>query len=248
MSIIDNIGKLSIAKKEADSKPNSSKRLNNNIKKHENNKKSEKTCQDNSESDKNRTYKDNKEERLLDEGFKLFTKKGIKDTSIQDIVDNANVAKGTFYLYFKDKYELRDILIMKKSQKLFNDALAKLQKSKIADFCDRIIFIIDYVIDELTKNPLLLQFIAKDLGWGVFNKTILNVYSKYEDEENGVYNMFLKGVKENNINLKKPEVTLFMILELVSSTCFTSILYKEPLPIKEYKPFLYEEIRKLIRG
>lgn len=228
MSIIDNISKLSIAKKEADSKPTSSKTLNN--------------------YEKTRTYKDNKEERLLDEGFKLFTKKGIKDTSIQDIVDNANVAKGTFYLYFKDKYELRDILIMKKSQKLFNDALSKLQKSKITDFCDRIIFIIDYVIDELTKNPLLLQFIAKDLGWGVFNKTILNVYSKYEDEENGVYNMFLKGVKENNINLVKPEVTLFMILELVSSTCFTSILYKEPLPIKEYKPFLYEEIRKLIRG
>lgn len=228
MKIIDNIGKLSIAKKGADSKPTSSKTLNNN--------------------EKARTYKDNKEERLLDEGFKLFTKKGIKDTSIQDIVDNANVAKGTFYLYFKDKYELRDILIMKKSQKLFNDALSKLQKSKITDFCDRIIFIIDYVIDELTKNPLLLQFIAKDLGWGVFNKTILNVYSKYEDEENGVYNMFLKGVKENNINLVKPEVTLFMILELVSSTCFTSILYKEPLPIKEYKPFLYEEIRKLIRG
>ncbi len=228
MSIINNIGKLSLAKKEADSKSTSSKIINN--------------------DEKTRTYKDNKEERLLDEGFKLFTKKGIKDTSIQDIVNNANVAKGTFYLYFKDKYELRDILIMKKSQKLFNDALVKLQKSKISDFCDRIIFIIDYVIDELTKNPLLLQFIAKDLGWGVFNKTILNVYSKYEDEENGVYNMFLKGVKENNINLANPEVTLFMILELVSSTCFTSILYKEPLPIKEYKPFLYEEIRKLIKG
>ncbi len=195
-----------------------------------------------------RNYKDNKEERLLDEGYKLFTKKGIKDTSIQDIVDNANVAKGTFYLYFKDKYELRDILIMKKSQKLFNDALKKLQKTKITDFCDRVIFIIDYVIDELTKNPLLLQFIAKDLGWGVFNKTILNVYSKYEDEENGVYDMFIKGTNENNLKLSNPKVTLFMILELVSSTCFTSILYKEPLPIDEYKPLLYDEIRKLIRG
>jgi len=64
-----------------------------------------------------KTYKDNKEERLLDEGFKLFTTKGLKNTSIQDIVNKANVAKGTFYLYFKDKYELHDILIMKKSKK-----------------------------------------------------------------------------------------------------------------------------------
>lgn len=190
--------------------------------------------------------KDNKEQRLLDEGFKLFTKKGIKSTSIQDIVDNANVAKGTFYLYFKDKYELRDILIMKKSQKLFKDALSKLEKSNVKDFVEQIIFIIDYVIDTLTKNPLLLQLISKDLGWGVFNKTILNLYSKYEAEENGVYNLFLKGVKDNHINLKNPEVTLFMIIELVSSTCFTCILYKEPLPIEKYKPILYKEIRRLI--
>ena len=193
-----------------------------------------------------KSEKNSKEQRLLDEGFKLFTEKGIKSTSIQDIVDRANVAKGTFYLYFKDKYELRDILIMQKSQKLFNDALKKLEKKKVQNFVDQIIFIIDYVIDELTKNPILLQFIAKDLGWGVFNKVILNLYSKYEEQDNGVYDLFLKGVKKNNINIENPEVTLFMIVELVSSTCFTCILYKEPLPINEYKPILYDEIRKMI--
>ena len=41
--------------------------------------------------------KNEKEHRLLDTAFKLFTEKGIKSTSIQEIVDNANVAKGTFY-------------------------------------------------------------------------------------------------------------------------------------------------------
>lgn len=37
-----------------------------------------------------------------------------------------------------------------------------------------------------------------------------------------------------------------MIIELVSSTCFSSILYNDPLPIEEFKPFLYEAIRNLI--
>ena len=55
--------------------------------------------------------KNDKKQRLLEGGYKLFTEKGIKATSIQNIVDKANVAKGTFYLYFKDKYELRDVLI-----------------------------------------------------------------------------------------------------------------------------------------
>lgn len=193
-------------------------------------------------------YKDNKEERLLDEGFKLFTTKGLKNTSIQDIVNKANVAKGTFYLYFKDKYELHDILIMKKSKKLFNDALNSLNKNKVTNFVDQIIYIVDYVIDELVKDPILIQFIAKDLAWGVFNKTILELYSREEAEEDGLVSLFLTGVEENNIKLDNPQVSLFMIIELVSSTCFTSILYSEPLPIKEYKPFLHKEIKKILQN
>lgn len=192
--------------------------------------------------------KADKENRLLEEAFKLFMSKGIKDTSIQDIVDNANVAKGTFYLYFSDKYEIRDVLIIKHSQKLFNSALKKLEKSNIKDFAEQIIFIIDYVIDELTKKPLLLQFISKNLGLGIYNKFIATLHSNVNDEKSGVYDLFLKGVAENNIKLENPTVTLFMIIELVSSTCFTCILYKDPLPINEYKPILYKEIRRMLKG
>ena len=189
-----------------------------------------------------------KKQRLLNTAFTLFTQKGIKDTSIQEIVDNANVAKGTFYLYFKDKYEIQNILIAKKSEKLFNDALEKLHKNYIESFPDQIIFIINNIIDELQKQPTLLKFISKNLSWGVYNKSILKIYENSEKKEDSLFNLFLKVVEENNINLKNLEVTLFMIIELVSSTCFTSILEKEPLPIEEYKPFLYDAIRQFLKA
>lgn len=191
---------------------------------------------------------ENKETRLLNTAFKLFTEKGIKDTSIQEIVDNADVGKGTFYLYFKDKYEIRDILITKKSYKLFNDALTALRKTTINNLSDQIIFIINHVIDELKKNQLLLKFISKNLSWGIYSKTVNKIYENSENDEDGIYQLFLKGVKENNIHLKNPDVTLYMIIELVSSTCFNSILYNEPLPIDEYKPYLFEIIEKLINN
>ena len=159
-----------------------------------------------------------KENRLLNTAFKLFTEKGIKDTSVQEIADQANVGKGTFYLYFKDKYEIRDILIVKKSQKLFSDALKEMKKNYIKNLSDQVIFIINYVIDELTKRPLLLNFISKNLSWGIYNTTVSKIYEETTDEEESVYNLFLKGVKENNLKLKNPELTLFMIIELVSST------------------------------
>ena len=192
-------------------------------------------------------FSNDKKQRLLDTAFSLFSDKGIKNTSIQEIVDSANVAKGTFYLYFKDKYELQDILITTKSEKLFNEALNELRKNYIQNFSDQIIFIINYVIDELKKKPLLLKFISKNLSWGIYNKSIIKIYENGENSESGFYNLFIKGIKENNIKLKNPEVTLFMIIELVSSTCFTSILEKKPLPIDEYKPYLYDAIRQFIK-
>lgn len=187
-----------------------------------------------------------KETRLLKTAFDLFTEKGIKDTSIQEIVDNAGVAKGTFYLYFKDKYEIRDILIAKKSQKLFRDALEELRKNYISNLSDEVIFIVNYVINELSKAPALLRFISKNLSWGIYSKTVLKIYEGHENEEDSIYKLFLKGVEEKKIKLKNPEVTLYMIIELVSSTCFNSILYSDPLPIEEFKPYLYDAIRNLI--
>lgn len=187
--------------------------------------------------------KQKKENQLLDSAYKLFTEKGINNTSIQDIVTDAGVAKGTFYLYFNDKYDLQKKLIIKKSRELFTEAVEKLDKNSISHFDDQIIFIINYVIDVLKDNTTLLNFISKDLSLGIYAEGVTTIF---ENEKIGVQDLFMKGVKEHNIKLKNKEVTLFMIIELVSSTVFTSIIKKQPLPIDEYKPFLYDTIRKMI--
>ncbi|MDE5861983.1 MAG: TetR/AcrR family transcriptional regulator, partial [Ruminococcus sp.] len=43
-----------------------------------------------------------------------------------------------------------------------------------------------------------------------------------------------------------PEIMLFMIIELVSSTCYSAILYSEPCSLEELKPHLYDTIRIII--
>ena len=188
-----------------------------------------------------------KESKLLETAYKLFTRKGVKDTSIQEIADNADVGKGTFYLYFKDKYEIRDVLIYRKSKKLFNDAYKESKKQNFSNLTDQIIFIIDSVINKLIKNQVLLKFISKNLSWGVFNDTLENVYTiSNEEDTDGIYDLFIKGINEYKIKVENPKATLFMIIELVSSTCYNSILYEEPEPIDEFKPKLYETIRKII--
>ena len=131
-------------------------------------------------------------------------------------------------------------------KKLFNEALTALRKNYISSLQDQVIFIINYVVNELNRNTLLLKFISKNLSWGIYSKTVNKIYEEKGKNENGIYQLFLKGIQENNIKLQNPDVTLFMIIELVSSTCFNSILYNEPLPIEDFKPFLYNTIRKML--
>ena len=38
-----------------------------------------------------------------------------------------------------------------------------------------------------------------------------------------------------------------MIIELVSGTIFSSIMNSKPMPIKELKPYLYEEIKSMLK-
>ena len=60
---------------------------------------------------------------ILSSSFELFSTKGFSKTSVEDIVKKADVAKGTFYLYFKDKFDLREKLIINSAQKLFDVAI-----------------------------------------------------------------------------------------------------------------------------
>lgn len=48
---------------------------------------------------------------IIDAARKFFFQKGYEQTSIQDIINDLSIAKGTFYHYFKSKLDLLDQLI-----------------------------------------------------------------------------------------------------------------------------------------
>ncbi|MFE8694902.1 TetR/AcrR family transcriptional regulator [Cytobacillus sp. FJAT-53684] len=45
----------------------------------------------------------NRKRKVADIAFQLFVEKGIQQTSIQEIIEKANISKGTFYNYFSSK-------------------------------------------------------------------------------------------------------------------------------------------------
>ncbi len=188
--------------------------------------------------------KKKKKEALYDTAYRLFTTKGINSTAISDIVKEAGVGKGTFYLYFKDKYDIKNKLVVHKTSELFDMAGHKLEEADVHGFEDELLFIIDVVIDELVRNRPLLNLISKNLVMGALRSTFLTG----ESSDQRIYEKFLNMVERDEYNYNDVDVMLFTIVELAGSAAYNSIQYTEPLPIEEYKPFLYRTVRLIIKS
>ena len=191
--------------------------------------------------------KQQKRTSLLDTAFKLFTTQGVSKTSIAEISQKAGIAKGTFYLYFKDKYDIRNKLISHESSKLFGKAKTALDEYQIqtkkVDFIDQIIFIVDYIINELSQNQSLLAFISKNLSWGIFKQALTK---NVAPEDVNFQDVFYKMIDESDEKIENPEIMIFQIIELVSSTAYSAIINKEPVDVETLKPYLYQTIRTII--
>lgn len=191
--------------------------------------------------------KKKKREALLSAAFHLFNTKGIKATSISDIANEADVAKGTFYLYFKDKFDLRDKLIAAKATQVVLQAADEINLDAVnphtVNFTDTIVDIVDAILDRMEKEPQLLRFITKNLSWGVFHQMVLDDEGEYEVS---FYDGYYKLIEETGMHFENPDLLLFMIVELVGGCCYQVILHQMPVTLTELKPHLYQSIRDMI--
>lgn len=188
--------------------------------------------------------KNRKRNALLENAFDLFSTKGINKTSISDIVQKAGVAKGTFYLYFKDKEDIRNRLIIHKISHLFSLAEDSLAKTDLTDLSEGIIYITDHLLDSLQKDTSLLSLTAKNLNWGSFKKAVMSDKSK----ELNLYELYVSIFENCDQKYKNTEILVYMIIEFITSTSYSSILYGEPAPLKDLKPYLYDSIRSMIKA
>ena len=186
-----------------------------------------------------------KENNLLQAAFNLFTKEDITNVSVNDIVKNAGVAKGTFYLYFKDKYDIRNHLIAHKASQIFQAAYADLLRHPdIQDFEEQVLFITDNILDQFAANHSLVTLISKHLSWGFFKNSL--TFSPFSDAP-AIYTIYESLLSHAAYTYRSPELMFYMILELVSGTSYNAILYQQPIPLEDLKPELYDAIRGIFK-
>lgn len=187
--------------------------------------------------------KSEKKRRIEEAAMNLFANEDFNKISIDQIVRKAKVAKGTFYLYFHDKVQLINHLIVKESSSIVNEALQDARDAKIQDKIDELIFLVDHVLAYFQTHPQVIKMIQKNLSWSLVGGKLK------QDEDYEVANQmasYCEFLETLGYTAQEAYQLLFMILELVSTLAYSSIVLHQPDDINAMKPMLYTTIRKMI--
>lgn len=192
-----------------------------------------------------KTKKQMKKEAILKAAFDLFTTKGVKDTSIDDIVNSAGVAKGTFYLYFTDKYKLVDSLVLSLSSSIIQKTMERIddfqKQSEKRPFEDNVIFFIDALIEYMLANKDIFPIVHKNISRGLYKKAL------EEDKVILVTNRFIEEFVKIGGTKEDAQKRIYIIVELANSVLYNAIMDGVPYTLEEIKPQLYDTIRMLAK-
>ena len=70
-----------------------------------------------------------KQQKVLDAAKKEFARVPIENVSIKNIVEDADIARGSFYQYFESKEDLLVYLLKEKAEQVSNKVKEKIQET-----------------------------------------------------------------------------------------------------------------------
>lgn len=186
-----------------------------------------------------------KKAKIMDSAIRVFQKKGLEKTSVRDIMRESGFGLGTFYLYYADKNDLKEQIVLNLAMEIITSAE---NYCRGEDPIERYISFVDYIIDYLIANPFELELLSSNITWAMYreiendkrlkeaNTTLKFILSKYE-------NLFSKTYTES-----QQLYILAMTLEIVMSTCKSAVMEESILSIDEMKPVLFAVIGKIFNG
>lgn len=77
-----------------------------------------------------KTY-DQRQEQILNLARQLFYTQGYENTSVQNIIDTVQIAKGTFYHYFKSKDELLEAMLQRETETILQALQETIQNPEL---------------------------------------------------------------------------------------------------------------------
>ena len=186
------------------------------------------------------TKKAEKRQKLLDSAYRCFSRKGISATSISDICEGAGVAKGTFYLYFKDREDIAKTLNTRITQPLLQESFQYMLIHPKDTFAERLIVMADYLMDRFEKDHDLILIIRRDFSWPLREEEILDGNAR---ERIPGFEEIEAYAKESGRPLSEVLLVIYCLVAMVISVSYDAIIEKTPAQLSLMRPVIRTMIR-----
>ena len=189
--------------------------------------------------------KQEKRRALLDAAYELFLERGTAKTSVEDITSRAKVAKGTFYLYFQDKGAVMLALLGRVSYQLLNNACEAVERQTgLETFPDKMVAVIDHIIEALRRDTVVLKFLERNFVWPGLDQ--IEASRDAEPLMRKLLNVVLTSPEMAGRTEREVYQRITALGSMCMSVCYSSILEGKPDNIDSMKPVLYDIIRKAL--
>lgn len=137
-----------------------------------------------------------KRTRIIESAIRGFERYGYKKTTVEEIARDALIAKGTVYIYFRDKEDIIVSIIREKIAKVFREVSAAIGKEK--DVPSKILRAIGIVIEYHRNDEAVNRVISRDSAF--FGPIIFREILQFEVFLIEFFSIFLTaGIEEGSI-------------------------------------------------
>lgn len=192
------------------------------------------------------TKKLEKKMKILDTAFSLFKTSSVNATAIDDIVKAAGIARGTFYLYFKDKNDLLEQIIIYKSTESIKTVIKQTFLPALNDSTDFYAIVKNFLnsfIDFLIANKDILPVVTKNLS-----SCIKHLPDIYDSEIKTYYDRFIGYMESLGYSEDNAMKTVFIIIDMTGSVCADAIMQNKPCPIEEIRSLVVESALCILKN
>jgi len=146
---------------------------------------------------------------IVDNAQEIFSRFGLKKTTVDDIAATINKAKSSIYYYFKSKEEIYEAVIEKEADMLRKEIHNEIDKYELPQ--DKIKA---YIITRMKMFHKLANFYSTFQKEYIENYSFINrIRVKYDKEEIEIIKQILDyGIKKHNLKVNDIELTGFAIL------------------------------------
>ena len=174
-----------------------------------------------------------KQQKIIKSAKKEFARAPIENVSIKNIVEDADIARGSFYQYFESKEDLLIYILRENSEKL-NKKLKDKVKETNGDIFRLYIFLYDSMIEEFTNNP----------DQELFKQIFINLKSSDENVFDLVKKTKPQDIIEYYEQIDKTKLNITNHEDLVVICDMLNVITRRAL-IKNFKNKSKEDCRKM---